>query len=76
MNQNVSKLFFVIKNNEVIGCDSNLKELISALPAEIKEIRSYDYFYRQFTKSNNFAFEYNNAYYFQKKEYVKGKEIT
>lgn len=76
MNSNISKLFFVIKNNEVIGCDSNLKDLISALPSEVRELRSYDYFYRQFTKSNSFQFEYNTAYFFQKKEYNKGKEVT
>lgn len=76
MNQNVGKLFFVIKSNEVIGCDSNLKDLILALPAEIRDIRSYDYFYRQFTKSNSFQFEFNSAYHFQKKEYNKGKEIV
>lgn len=76
MNQNVSKLFFVVKADEVIACDSNLKDLISALPSEIRDIRSYDYYYRQFTKSNAFRLEFNKAYYFQKKEYVKGKEIT
>lgn len=76
MNQNISKLFFLIKNNEVIKCDSNLKELISELPEEIKGKRSYDYFYRQFTKLNGFQFEFNDQYYFQKKEYIKGKEIV
>ncbi|OPB96857.1 hypothetical protein BAS10_07350 [Elizabethkingia meningoseptica] len=76
MNQNISKLFFVIKNNEIIGCDSNLKELISALPPEIRDIRSYDYYYRQFINTNYFQLEFNRDYYFQKKEYVKGKLIN
>jgi len=76
MNQNVGKLFFIIKNNEVIECDSNLKDLVSRLPSAIAGIRSYDYYYRQFTKSNSFQFEFNSEYHFQKKEYSNGKEIA
>lgn len=76
MNQNINSLFLLIKNNTVILCDSNLKELINSLPSEIRNIRAYDYFYRQFTKSNYFQFEFNQEYFFQKKEYIKGKEIV
>lgn len=69
MNSNITKLFFLIKDNNVLICDSNLKDLIKLLPGEIKDIRAYDYYYRQFTKSNYFQFEFNKSYFFQKIEY-------
>ncbi len=69
MNQNIKSLFFCIKNNKVVACESNLKDLLEILPTEIKDIRNYSYFYRQFQSSNYFQFRYNKEYYFQKIEY-------
>ena len=69
MTKNIKQLFFLIKGNEVLACESNLRDLISGFPEAIQGIRSYDYYHRQFAKSNYFQFEFNREYFFQKKEY-------
>ena len=69
MNTRIKKIFFLIKDNKVIICESNIKDLFNALPKELKGIRTYDYFYRNFNNSNYFQFEFNKDYYFQKIEY-------
>lgn len=69
MNKNVSALFYLIKDNQVVVCESNLKDFIELFPEEIKEIRTYNYFYRKFQNSNYFQFEFNKNYYLQKIDY-------
>lgn len=76
MNKRIENLFFLIRDNEVIACESNLKDLLQLLPVKIADIRSYDYFYRQFLNSNRFEFEFDKTYIFQKKEYDNGKAIN
>lgn len=71
MNERIKSLFFLIKDNSVVIAESNLKDLIKDLPQEISNIRTYDYFYRQFQNSNYFQFEFNKSYFFQKIEYQK-----
>lgn len=66
MNANIKMLFFLIKNNKVLVCESNLTEFVTLLPDDIRELRSYDYFYREFQKSKHFQFKYNKEYTFQK----------
>lgn len=69
MNYRINNIFLLIKNNKVVSCESNLKDLINLLPEEIKGIRSYDYFYRNFKKTNYFQFKFNKDFYFQKIDY-------
>ncbi|KUY28042.1 hypothetical protein ATB96_19595 [Elizabethkingia ursingii] len=76
MDARIKSIYLIIKDNNVIACESNLKDLLSKLPDEINNIRGYDYFYRQFLNSNYFQFEFNRNYYFQKKEYIKGNSIN
>jgi len=47
-------------------CESNLTEFVTLLPDDIRELRSYDYFHREFQKSKCFQFKYNKDYTFQK----------
>ena len=69
MNERIKSLFFLVKDNSVVIAESNLKDLIKNLPKEISNIRTYDYFYRQFQNSSYFQFEFNKGYFFQKIEY-------
>ena len=66
MNANIKMLFFLIKNNKVLVCESNLTEFVELLPNDIRELRSYDYFHREFQKSKCFQFKYNKEDTFQK----------
>ena len=76
MNERIKAIFLLIRENQVIAAESNLKELIENFPDEIRNLRSYDYFYRAFLDTNYFQFELNRNYFFQKKEYANGKAIT
>jgi len=69
MNKGITTLFFLIKKDKVLICESNLKDLFNQLPKELEGIRTYDYYYRNFKKSSYFQFEFNREYYFQKIEY-------
>lgn len=71
MTTSIRVLFFLIKENKVILCESNLKDFVKRLPDNLADIRTYDYFYRNFRKSNYFQFEFNREYFLQKVEYDK-----
>ena len=68
MDNRIKAIYLLIKNNKVLICESNLKDLFNQLPKELEGIRTYDY-YRNFKKSSYFQFEFNREYYFQKIEY-------
>ena len=36
MNKNIKQLFFLIKGNEVLACESNLRDLILGFPEAIQ----------------------------------------
>lgn len=76
MDARIKSIYLLIKENKVIACESNLKDLMTKFPDDITNIRAYDYFYRQFQKSNFFQFEFNRNYFFQKKEYINGNSIN
>ena len=69
MNERIKTLFFLVKENRVVACDSNLKDFLKALPGELANKRGYDYFYRKFKDNDYFTFEFNENYFFQKLEY-------
>ncbi len=69
MDNRIKTIYLLIKNNKVLICESNLKDLFNQLPKELERIRTYDYYYRNFKKSSYFQFEFNREYYFQKIEY-------
>lgn len=66
MNKSIKQLYAVIKDNKILVCESNLKDLVNNLPAAISGIRVYDYYRRQFLKSDYFVLEFNREYIFQK----------
>lgn len=68
MNKLVKQLYFLIKDDTVICVDSNLKNFVEALPAELAGIRTYTYYVRCFSKESRFCFEFNKTYVFQRIE--------
>ena len=68
MDKRIKNIYLVIKNNKVLACESNLKDLLNTAPDALK-VRKYDYWYRKFNESNYFEFEYNKDYILQKIEY-------
>lgn len=71
MNVNIKTLYFILKKDKVVLCESNLKDFIACFPDNLKDIRGYDYYYRKFKKYDYFQTEFNKDYYFQKIEYHK-----
>lgn len=75
MNVFVKSLFFLIKDDKVLVCDTNLKDFFNGLPDDIRGLRGYDYYYRRFKACDCFNFEFNKDYVFQKMVFPKKNDI-
>lgn len=72
MNNTITTLYFLVKDNAVLICENNVKDFWEQLPAPIAGVKSYDYFYRQFKAakpSKKFPLNYNKEYFLQKINY-------
>jgi hypothetical protein len=69
MNADVKNLYFLIRENKVLVCESNLKLWFDLIPEEIRKEKGYDYFYNKMKKTNYFIIPFNKLYRVQKIEY-------
>lgn len=63
MNERISKLLVVIKNNSVVAYGTNYQELTTMLSKVEPKARNYFYYYREFKKADSFTWE---GYHFQR----------
>ena len=65
MNAIIKNIYLLIKDNKVLVCENNVKEFYNRLPEKFKNYKSYDYYNREFKKSNYFPLEWDNEYLLQ-----------
>jgi hypothetical protein len=67
MNPNLKALYVAIHENKVEIFDTNLKLFVEQINIAHKDSRNYDWFYRAFSKGNDFQATINGKeYFFQK----------
>ncbi len=68
MIRDLKSLYVAIKNNRVILFETNLKKFWSAFNEIEPDCRNYDYYYREFKKSNMLQYmnEKEEIYFLQK----------
>lgn len=55
MNKNITSFYIVNKDNQTVAFGSNLKEFYIMFSNIYSESRNYQYYYRQFAKSDSFT---------------------
>ena len=63
MNKNITSFYIVNKDNKTVAFGSNLKEFYNSFKEIESEARNYQFYYRQFAKSDSFTI---GSYHFQK----------
>lgn len=68
MIRDLKSLYVAIVDNEVVVFETNLKLFVEKLAEIEKEARNYDYYYRQFKRSDKLLLlnSDNKTYYLQK----------
>lgn len=62
MNKNITSFYIVNKDNQTIAFGSNLKGFYTMFKKIYPEARNYQFYYREFQKSDSFTIGY---YHFQ-----------